>query len=367
MIPRAWAWLVKLKRFVLKRDFVLSIVVALTIVGVGVYMGWYNNKAVLPNPLPITHYSQEPNNPLSFLANWDGADYLQIARSGYTNFNQTNFFPLYPLVIRAVNVVVSSPLISALLISWASLVGAIYFYLKIIKSLFSVPKNDEAARGVLFFILFPTAIFFLAAYTEALFAFLALGAIYFALRRNYLAAGAFLMPTTATHVTGILVWILVILILLEQKTRITKVIVAGILGGLGLLAYMIYLQLRFLNFLDFITSQKGHGWLKHSYIDIITQAQFFNIIFIILIIIAAIYWWKSRKSFSIYSLSFLLIPLIGRQYGGFNRYALMVFPLPLMLYGYFRDKHLGYSLTLVVMTMMWTYFLFQYAGGYLGG
>jgi hypothetical protein len=367
MIENAKASIIQSKRFVLKRDIILALVVALTVIAVGVFMGWYNNKVVPPNPAATAHYNQEPNNPLSFMSNWDGPDYLRIAQNGYTNFDQTNFFPLYPLAIKVVHVIISSSLISALLISWASLVGAIYFYLKIIKNLFGVAKNEEALRGLLPFILFPTAIFFLATYTEALFAFLALGAIYFALRRNYLAAGAFLLPTTATHVTGILVWVLVILILLEQKLQITKVIVTGVIGGLGLLAYMVFLQLSFHDFLGFITSQKGHGWLKNSYLDIITQARFLNIIFIILLVLAAVYWWKRRKSFSIYSLLFLLIPIIGRQYGGFNRYVLMAFPLPLMLYGYLRNKKLGYSLVLVLSSILWAYFLFQYAGGYVGG
>jgi len=257
--------------------------------------------------------------------------------------------------------------VSALLLSWFCFAGAIYFYLKIIKLIFNVTDNEEALRGLLFFILFPAAVFFLATYTEALFAFLALGAIYFALRRNYLAAVAFLLPTTATHLTGILVWILVILILLEQKVHISKVIWTAVIGSLGLVSYMIFLQIHFHDFLAFITSQKHHGWLQHSYLDILTQAQFFNIVFMLLLVLAAIYWWHRRKSFSVYSLLFLLIPIVGRQYGGFNRYVLMAFPIPLMLYGYLRRKPVGYSLVVALSAIVWAYFLFQYAGGYIGG
>ena len=134
-------------------------------------MGWYNNKVVLPNPAVSAHYTQEPTNPLSFMSNWDGPDYLPIAKSGYTAFDQSNFYPLYPLLIDLVHFVISSPLVSALLLSWFCFAGAIYFYLKIIKLIFNVADNEEALRGLLFFILFPTAVFFLATYTEALFAF----------------------------------------------------------------------------------------------------------------------------------------------------------------------------------------------------
>ncbi len=359
--------LTKLKQFVVRKDVVLAIAVAIAVVVGGVFMGWYNNKVVLPNPAVSAHYTQEPTNPLSFMSNWDGPDYLQIAKSGYTAFDQANFYPLYPMLIDLVHFIISSPLVSALLLSWFCFAGAIYFYLKIIKLIFNVADNEEALRGLLFFILFPTAVFFLATYTEALFAFLALGAIYFALRRNYLAAGAFLLLTTATHLTGIMVWILVVLILLEQKVHISKVTWTAVIGSLGLVSYMIFLQIHFHDFLAFITSQKSHGWLQHSYIDILTQAQFFNIVFILLLVLAAIYWWHRQKSFSVYSLLFLLIPIIGRQYGGFNRYVLMAFPIPLMLYGYLRRKPVGYFLVVALSAIIWAYFLFQYAGGYIGG
>ena len=289
----------KLKRFVVSRDYLLAITLAIVVIAGSVFLGWYNNKVVLPNPAVSAHYTQEPTNPLSFMSNWDGPDYLQIAKSGYTAFDQANFYPLYPMLIDLVHFIISSPLVSALLLSWFCFAGAIYFYLKIIKLIFNVADNEEALRGLLFFILFPTAVFFLATYTEALFAFLALGAIYFALRRNYLAAGAFLLLTTATHLTGIMVWILVVLILLEQKVHISKVTWTAVIGSLGLVSYMIFLQIHFHDFLAFITSQKNHGWLQHSYIDILTQAQFFNIVFILLLVLAAIYWWHRQKSFSV--------------------------------------------------------------------
>jgi len=83
--------LTKLKQFVVRKDIVLAIAVAMTVVVGGVFMGWYNNKVVLPNPAVSAHYTQEPTNPLSFMSNWDGPDYLQIAKSGYTAFDNPIF------------------------------------------------------------------------------------------------------------------------------------------------------------------------------------------------------------------------------------------------------------------------------------
>ena len=92
-----------------------------------------------------------------------------------------------------------------------------------------------------------------------------------------------------------------------------------------------------------------------------------NILFLVLILVSGIYWWSRNKSFAIYSLLFLLIPILGKQFGGFSRYVLMDFPIQLMLYGYFRKRKFGYSVCICLTTVLWAYFLFQFAGGYTGG
>jgi hypothetical protein len=352
---------------VVKRDFVLAAAVAVTVVAGGVFMAWYNNKVVLPTTDPIARYTQEPGNPLSFMSNWDGPNYLQITQHGYTSVSQTNFFPLYPIATRVVHFIVSSPVDAALIVAWLCFVGAIYFYLKIVKYIFNITNNSEAFLGLLPFILFPTAVFLIATYPESLFAFLSLGAIYSAMRRNFLTATGFLLFATASHITGLLVLAFVVLILLEQKVNIWKVMATVIVGSLGLVSYGLYLLSRFHNFFAFISSQESHGWLHGDYLHLLASAGLFNVIFILLLILAAAYWWSRRKSLSIYSLLFLLIPLVGRQFGGFNRYVLLAIPIPLMLYGYLRNKKVGYLIAIVVLSVVWAYFLFQYAAGYNGG
>lgn len=359
--------LIDLKNTVTRHDILLSIVIAISLIAVGTFMGWYNNKVVPVNPLPLAHYSLEKSNPLSFMSDWDGPNYINIAKHGYPQVSLANFFPLYPIFIRLFKLVINSWLDSALLVAWVSLVGAVYFYLKIVKQLFNVKDSPEAVRGLVFFLLFPSAVFLIATYTESLFAFLALGAIYFALKRKYLPAGLFALFCTATHITGIFVLVLMTLILLEQKLKLSKVITAFVVGSLGLVGYMIFLWEKFRKPLAFITSQENHGWLKYGESRLITTIDLFNVIFIILLIISVLYWWRKRKSFSVYSFLFLLIPIIGKQFGGYNRYVLMAFPVQLMLYAYLRDKKLGYVFAIVLLAISWSYFLFQYAGGYIGG
>jgi Gpi18-like mannosyltransferase len=353
--------------FKTRRDLWLSIAVTIIVVGSSFFLGWANDKTTTVSPLPGFHYIVEPHNILSYMANWDAVDYLSIARHGYTSLFWVNWFPVYPLAIHTLDYVSPSPLVSAFVISWLSLVGAIFFYIKIVRRLFKVTDVLEPLRALVFFVLFPTAVFLVAPFSESLFAFLALGAIYAALRKQWLWSAILAMVCSATHITGIFVVLLVGLILWEEKAKLSQVVATWAVGSLGLLAYMYYLLLDYHDPIAFLRSQTVyHDWVKHGFSNLITTATLTNVIFIVLIMVAAVYWWQRRRSFSIYSLLFLAIPLIGRQYGGFDRYVLMAFPIPLMIYGAVRDNKFIYPLATTLTGVAWTYILLQYAGGYIG-
>jgi Gpi18-like mannosyltransferase len=358
--------LYKLEAYIVKRDFLLSFVFVAFLIFTGTFMGWYNNRVVPINPDVKARYTLDEGNHLSFLSNWDGPNYLRIAVHGY-NKASTNFFPLYPISIRLVSDVAGSTLDAAILIAWLSFLGAVYLFLQILKHLFKIKDNAEAFKGLLLFALFPTAMFFLATYTESLFAFLALGAIYYTLKKRYLVSAIFLLFCGATHITGALVILLIGMMMWEEKEKIWKILATMAIGSLGLIAYSVYLWHKFRDPFGFILSQKGHGWFISSYTSLLSQIDLFNVIFILLILAAIYYWWNRRRSFAIYSFLFLLIPLLGKQFGGFNRYVLMVFPVQFMLFAYLRKKTIAYQLCLSFFAISWAYFILQYAGGYVGG
>ncbi|HET9098546.1 MAG TPA: mannosyltransferase family protein [Candidatus Saccharimonadales bacterium] len=352
-----------------RRQWTLALAVGVSFIVLGVGLGWYNNKIMLPNPAPIAHYIGEPGNKLSFMSNWDGPNYIHIAKQGYTSAGSTNFFPLYPLLIRLFHQLIPSWLISGLVISWIGVCVAIFFYMKILKQLFQVDSSEDLFQGVLLLLLFPTAVFFLATYTESLFAALALGAIYYALKKQWLVSAILLAFCTATHITSAFVVLLVAIILIEERVKLSKIILSIVIGALGLLGFMYYLLHKFQKPFAFITEQKKHGWLVSNGLgSFFNTMDFYNVIFIGLLIAAIIYWWNRRKSLSIYSFLFLLIPIVGKQFGGFNRYVLMAFPIPLMIYGWtLARKQVYYTVVVALFAISWTYFLFQYAGGYIGG
>ncbi len=353
---------------IVKKDLLLSILVAFIVIIFGVFLGWENNKVVPLNTNPIVHYRAEGQTGLNFMSNWDGPDYLQIVATGYTSASQTNFFPLYPIVVRAINWVLHSRLYSALLVSWVAFIGAIYFYLKIIKQLSNGQDNREALRGVLLFVLFPTGVFLLATYTESLFAMLALGAIFYALQKRYLPAALLTMLATATHVNGLFLLVLIPMLLFEQREKLSKILVSLLIGAGGILSYMAYLAIRFKNPFAFITAQRAHGWLRNGYANhLLTTLNIFNLAAIILLILSILYWRNRRKSFALYSFFYLCIPFIGGQFGGFNRYVLMAFPVQIMLYERFKKSSIAYTAVIAIFVALWSYFMLQYAGGYVGG
>src|ERR1700683_3994291 len=350
------------------KDTWLALFVTIFIAGLGLFLGWDKNHVFISFPTaPGFHYTAEPHNALSFFSEWDSADYIQIAKHGYTNLFWINWFPLYPIAINLVNHLIPSPLDSAITVSWASLVGAIYFYLKIARRLFKLKDDLEPLRALLFFVLFPTGVFLIAPFSESLYALLALGAIYFALEKRVAPAALLTLLCTATHITGPFVAVLVAQILREEGESLGVAGRTAAIGCLGLLTYMAFLFNRFDHPLGFLESQQiYHHWTSYGFLNLITSATPSRILSVALLVLAARYWWNRRRSFAVYSLLFLLIPLIGRQYGGFNRYVLMAFPVELMLYGWFRNKPKLFPVVAALFCLAWTQFLLQYAGGYIG-
>ncbi len=341
----------------------LALLCTIAVVLLGILLGVRNDAMIASRLGGHAHHSLA--NPLSIFARWDGKDYLSIAHNGYKTLLDAGFFPLYPLLIRLLHYVIGSYLISALLISWFSLAGAIYFYIKIIKHLGLANTKTNLVLAIAPFVLFPTAVFAIVTYTEGLFAMLALAGIYFAFKKRYLLTGVFLMLATLTHVTGALLIVLDVLLLLEGKVSLRKIAVTAVMGASGILMFMGYLFVRYHNALEFLKSQTHiHGWLKANYHTLISNTSYLNVFFVVLLLAAAVYYWNKRRSFAIYSLLFLLIPIVGAQWGGFNRYVFIAFPIPIMLYEIFKDKQ-AYVFVVMLTAIFWAYTLLQYAAGYI--
>ena len=164
----------------------------------------YIAAAKLPtSPPSISHPPAEIGNFLSIWFYWDAKWFYTIATHGYT-FNQdlVVFFPLLPLVTRIFSTLFQIDLafVGLLLNSIFGLIAVIFIY-KLARLDFS---EKTALRSVIYFLLFPTAIFLLAFYSESLFLALAVPSLYYARKGSFLKATAFAIFASATRFAGVL-------------------------------------------------------------------------------------------------------------------------------------------------------------------
>ncbi len=147
---------------------------------------------------------------------WDAIHYLAIASHGYAVGTNTPFFPLYPLLIRALVYVLGSDALAGVAISTASFGVA----LALLHRLTELELGPRAADATVLLVAFaPLSFFFTAVYTESLFLALSVGAVYAARReRRALAAGLGALAAI-TRVTGILLVIPLAAMYLKEHRR----------------------------------------------------------------------------------------------------------------------------------------------------
>jgi hypothetical protein len=148
-------------------------------------------------------------------ARWDAAYYLTIATHGYGDLNSpTNhrlaFFPLYPLLVKALGVAMPV-IVAGVLISIVALGFALYGVHRL--STLESARGGLAVRGrasqtaglaVLLLAFSPMAVFFSADYTESLFMALAVAAFLCARNGRWMWAGIAGLLASATRSPGVI-------------------------------------------------------------------------------------------------------------------------------------------------------------------
>jgi Mannosyltransferase (PIG-V) len=161
------------------------------------------NAEVFDEP-DLTRAVAEPL--LSPLARWDAAWYLRIADSGYAGSDvRAAFFPLYPLLVRALAAPFGASPAALLLAAYAVALAAFLAALVLFHRLVALELGRPLARPALLLLaVFPAAVFFGAPYSESLFLMLAVGAFYAARTDRWAWAGAAAAGAAATRSAGVL-------------------------------------------------------------------------------------------------------------------------------------------------------------------
>jgi len=304
-------------------------------------------------------------------ANFDGVHYLSIAQNGYAT--QAVFFPLYPLLIRFFSFG-RAYLASGLFVSnLAFLLTLIYFYKLLI---LDYPKK-RSFESIIYLLVFPTAFFLGALYSESLFFLLLILSFYFARKGEWLLASVTAMLLGATRIIGIFILPALVYELYIQKKNIKEGL-SLLMAPIGLVAYSLFNYLKWGDDLYFI---KAHGELGNSRsvsaIVLFPQTIYRYIRILLSLPISQYEWWialleitifigvslllyfawkkKVRTSYLIFSLLAFLLPVSSGTFSGLPRYVLVLFPIYVAL-SYmsrsFRKAYLIFSAILLFILLM---------------
>jgi hypothetical protein len=147
----------------------------------------------------VCHPSTNPL--LDAATRWDSGAYVSIAHDGYGAVPANNaYFPLYPLLIRALAVPLGGSddayLLAGVLISNLSLFVALVYLARLV----AIDHQAGAGpRAAFYLLVFPTSVFLSVVYPESLLIALTIGAVYHARRGDWLPAGALGMLAALTR------------------------------------------------------------------------------------------------------------------------------------------------------------------------
>lgn len=342
--------------------------------------------------------------------------YATIALRGYSMSDpgvvgQDNvaFFPLYPLLVRIVNVVVGNVFLTGLLVSNVAFVIALSYIYQIARREWD---DATASRAVWYVAGAPTAIFFAAMYTESLFVACVAATFFYAREGRWWRAAIAGALGAATRNTGVLLALVIAFEglhaagfrwwprgwsarALRQQVgeqmraawRSRSSLVAAAFATLGLIAYMAYLANAFGDPLAFIRVQSAWGrdisgagitrivtdtpgqlalgsrfWAGQMNIYLVLDA-IFAIGFGGLIVGAA---FKLRPAYTVFAALTFLAPLASGTIGSMTRYVLMLLPCYLLLACWGRRAWVDRLVT-VVFLPLFAYFAVVFSHWYFAG
>ena len=210
------------------------------------------NAAKFDEPA-LTHAIADPL--FAPLARWDSVWYLRVADSGYGRpAYRAAFFPLYPLLVRAVATPLGGSNAALLVAAYAVSLAAFLAALALLHRLAERELGRRLARPTLLLLaLFPAALFFGAPYAESLFLLLAVGAFYAARSGRWAWAGACAGLASGTRSAGLLLLVPLALVWWESRPRRWRHAAWLLLAPAGIAAYAAWLGIAegdALRFLD---------------------------------------------------------------------------------------------------------------------
>lgn len=289
--------------------------------------------------------------------NFDGEHYLAIAQDGYKPLEYF-FFPLFPYLIQFISIIKTQLTLSiiGILVSNISFVIALFGIYKLVEFDY---KANVAKLVLILFLVFPTSFYFGAYYTESIFLALVVWTFYLFRKNMFFLASLLAALASATRVIGVfLIPALLVDFFLKDKRWDISILEIVIISPLGLLIYMYYLLRQTGDPLIFVHQVSIFGQQRSSNLVLLPQVIYryvfeilphvsysyfpnvfttyleflIGILFLLLIIYG---FWKLRIDYSIYAILAYLIPTLAGSFSSMPRYALVIFPVFILMALYF--------------------------------
>ena len=276
----------------------------------------------------------------------DGGWYLSIASRGYEQipFEQTAphnwaFFPLFPLVWRAVAGITGGYLLSGLILT-----NLLFFFALIVLHRTATAYGvdaESADRAVFYTAAFPTSYFFSIPMAESLFLLLTAGSFLAAKRDQWITASILGMLAAGTRLTGLLL-LPALLILYWQANRkfYPRVLVLALIP-VSLIAFMVYLNAITGNPLAFAAIEPA--WGRRAQFFLITLWEYLseplnvsykwnfealNFLATVLAFACGVIQLRKRQwALGFYVIAAAVLPLSSGTLQSMTRYMMVAFPI----------------------------------------
>lgn len=320
--------------------------------------------------------------------NYDGRNYLEIVVNGYSSKAQKNdlrvFFPLYPLLIKALSLnLLINPVIVGLGLSLGSFLLSLYFFDRLLEQ--DKFNKKQRLKILLLLILFPTSFYFACFYTESLFLLLTVLAFYFLDKKNIFGASVAAGLASATRPVGLVFFPIILWEGYKHYKTTKKIPFSVLLAPLGFASYFIYIHLVTGNAFSIVSQQKSWGrsvgvagiWFafRDGFLKLIFRSavsknnflaysievtEFVTAFFLILIIIFS--FKKIKFSYWLYLVLNALIIFSTGVLGSIPRLAVILFPV-YIYQGKILPKAV-YYLVLLLFFLLLIYYSSLFLRGY---
>jgi hypothetical protein len=255
-----------------RRALLLAAVTRLALFAVS----WLSLRAVprldlYPAQLPDSFLPRHPS--LDGWARWDAAHYIAVAQFGYGDATSPSphgglgFFPLYPLLMRALIAVSGAEATSGAYAAAGIVISNLCFFVAVAllaRIAADFAGERAAVDAVLLLCVAPFGFFFQAAYTESLFLLLALLTMRFGDRQRWWLAAAAAALGSATRLIGLAIGPALLYLAYRRGAKPRDLLAIAVISPSGAAAFFVYCWLKFDDLFAYFSAQsEWGGWDEH--------------------------------------------------------------------------------------------------------